>query len=505
MTHANRVPRLCTCLWAFALCVSFSVRGQSSLPPGPLELGLHQAFRLALEANKDLLVSRHALAAAEARVEAAEGEFDTIGFAESSYGMTDEPTVADPVGSADSDLGLLEAGVRKRFVTGTEVDVTGTSQYTEERSGTSALPERVRSDVSATVRQDLLRGFGSGTNRAPIVLARNNWLVSEQTLRDTAISTLFSVEQAYWDLHFAKADLQVRKTQLERAEALVSRAQSQVRVGEAAPIEVTRAQSSAAQQEVSLLFAQRTIHRVTHRLLRLLGILAPEAAFPLIETTDSPSLTPADVSLGKALATAIASRPDLAQAQLRIDSAGVREGVARNASLPEVQLYGSLHATGLDDRAGGSWDAATDGDTGAWEAGVVLEFPFRNRSARGTLRARQAETRQAEAAHAGLVETALRDVADGVADLQIARDRIGASGKARRLAATLLEAEEKSFSLGRSDSLDVLNAQAALAAAERDEIRGLVDHAIAYANLFRVQGNFLQAKGIAWDSGLGGE
>lgn len=495
-TQTTQTPRVSVLACCFIACAGALAQAQTI--PAPLRLRLRDAFRMALEANKDLRLSQYASEAAEARIEQAEGEFDTVGFAESSYGTTDEPTVTDPIGSADADNGLLEAGLRKRFVTGTELEVAGKTEYTEEHDSTSTLPERSRSQVAATVRQDLLRGFGVEANRAPIVLARNTWRVSEQALQETVINTLFSVEQAYWDLYFAKADLSVRKAQLERAEALVSRAQSQVRVGEAAPIEVTRAQSSAAQQEVSLLFARRTIHRVTHRLLRLLGMLVPDRPLPEIELTASPPSAAADIALERAFATAITCRPDLVQAQLRIDSAGVRERLAKNQFLPKVQIYGELRAIGLDDHAGGSWDAATDGDAGAWEAGVVLEFPFRNRSARGALRACEAERRQAEAARAGLVETALREVADGVADLRIARDRISASETARKLAAALLEAEEKSFSLGRSDSLDVLNAQAAFAAAERDEVRGVVDYAIAHANLLRVQGNLLEAKNIMW-------
>jgi outer membrane protein TolC len=65
------------------------------------------------------------------------------------------------------------------------------------------------------------------------------------------------------------------------------------------------------------------------------------------------------------------------------------------------------------------------------------------------------------------------------------------------LAERLLRAEEKYFSLGRSNSLDVLDAQAALAGAERDVILARTDYASALANLFRVQGDFLARKGIA--------
>ena len=73
-----------------------------------------------------------------------------------------------------------------------------------------------------------------------------------------------------------------------------------------------------------------------------------------------------------------------------------------------------------------------------------------------------------------------------------------AAGEARELAEKVLEAEEKSFALGRSDSLDVLNAQAALAAAERDEVLAQTDYAIAAANLFRVEGILVEQKGITF-------
>jgi outer membrane protein TolC len=65
------------------------------------------------------------------------------------------------------------------------------------------------------------------------------------------------------------------------------------------------------------------------------------------------------------------------------------------------------------------------------------------------------------------------------------------------LAGELLQAEEKSFRLGRSSSLDVLAAQQALAAAEREEVRSKVTYATALSALHVVRGDFLEAKGLA--------
>ena len=84
-----------------------------------------------------------------------------------------------------------------------------------------------------------------------------------------------------------------------------------------------------------------------------------------------------------------------------------------------------------------------------------------------------------------------------VNELEIARQRIATAQQSRELAADLLQGEEKSFRLGRSSSLDVLDAQQALASAEREEARAKVAYATSLSLLFAVRGDFVAAKGLA--------
>ncbi len=123
-------------------------------------------------------------------------------------------------------------------------------------------------------------------------------------------------------------------------------------------------------------------------------------------------------------------------------------------------------------------------------------MPWPNREARAGYRAARIERRQAAERAARLRQTVTRQVADALEDLATASDTLVQARQACELARRLLDAEEKSFSLGRAESFNVLSAQAAMATAERDDIRARTGYATSLANLYRVQGSLLEAKHI---------
>ncbi|MCK4283334.1 MAG: TolC family protein, partial [Candidatus Brocadiae bacterium] len=345
--------------------------------------------------------------------------------------------------------------------------------------------------------QDLLKDFGTGINRTSILIARNNWKVSEEELRNTTIQRLFEVERAYWDLYFAVADLGVSEMHLERARKLVKQAEALEEVGLSPAIDVTWAETMAAAQETAILQAQNRARKLRHRLLRVLGILDVERVGADFELADSPATEPVKASLAQAVRIAKQARPDYAQAELAIGNSELQRRFTKNQRLPTLQLFGEYGFAGMDDSLGDSVDVLDDGDFGSWQLGLRFAVPLPNRTARSEYRAAQLQYQQARVRLDALTETITREVADALADLEAAEKRIETTDRARRLAESLLSAEDMSYSLGRSDSLDVLDAQAALAAAERNEVRARTDYATALTNLYKVQGNLLEQKGIA--------
>jgi len=290
----------------------------------------------------------------------------------------------------------------------------------------------------------------------------------------------------------------VRGKQLARAQELVRIAKARVDVGDAPPIEITRAQSSAANQHVAIEVAGNRITKLRHELLQRMGVMAVAHADEAFDLADLPNTNAVAVSLAETMETASQLRPELAQVRWAIENAAYRERFARNQRLPSLQLYGEMSLLDLD----GEFDSNTmvpgEQDYYAWEVGVMLEMPLLNRTAKSNYRVARLERERVDLRAAALVETITREAADAIQEVNTAHARMASAAVARALSRRLLEAEEKSFNLGRAESFNVLDAQASLAASERDEVRARSDYAIAVANLYRVRGDLLNVKGIAF-------
>jgi outer membrane protein TolC len=462
----------------------------------PAELTLRQAFLFALRANKNIRVARLDRDAAEARIMGAEGEFDATLFAEVSHGRTNTPVAGVPLGEVDTDDANYAMGVRKRMVTGTDVELSAGTAYMRDRTGTATLNPQYAPDLFVEVSQDLLKDFGIDINRTEIDIATNDLAAAREAVRGSLISNLLEVEAAYWALYFAIEDLEVRRQQLGRAEELVRVAEARERAGEGAPIDITRAQASAALQSVQILTSRNQVNLLRNRLLRAMGIIDPELLGVEFVPADTPPEIPWETTVEEAATVAREFRPEVRQAELTIDNSDLAERLARNQRLPSLKLFGQYGVTGLGDDFGDGIDSARDDGFNSWAVGLAFEWPFPNRTARADYRVAAIERRVAGLEMESVVERVQREVADALDVLRTSWGRIETARESLEFATRLLRAEDKSFNLGRSDSTDVLTAQAALADAERDEVRARTDYAVALAALLAAQGNFLEAKGI---------
>lgn len=486
-----------------------SAPDDAGVPPGravpqktialPKKLTLKECLLLALRQNTDIAVASLGVDAADARTVSARGEFDPRVFAELSKGRSNSPVAEEPLGRTREAEGALSLGVQQRVPTGTTLELAASADYTREiGGGDTAVNPSYEPELKLSVSQDILKDFGIDINRTSILVAQNNAKIAREELRASVLDNLLEIERAYWELFFGQADLRVRQAQLERAQQLVRKAEAQVEVGISAPLDIVRARSSAASQNVAILQAQNTVTRLKHKILRLLGVLDVRAVEMDFGPADPPPEEVIHTSVEECLAAARKSRPDYLQVQSELKNAELARRLAKNQRLPALQLFGEYGLVGLGDDVRSSADVLGDGKDGSWRVGLRFEVPLPNRAGRGNYRAALSECRRAELRMRALGEKITREIADALANLHTNAQRIAAAREARGLAERVLRDEEVSFSLGRSTSLDVLGAQTALASAERDEVRARADYAIALAALFRAEGNLLERKGIAF-------
>ena len=317
------------------------------------------------------------------------------------------------------------------------------------------------------------------------------------------------MEDDYWELVFARGNVDVQKQAVDLAQRLYDDNKRQVEVGTLAPIEVVRAQAQVATAQQALILAQTAQLQEQTLLMSVItkNPTAPNLVNLEIVPTDSVTNPPPaeNLALNDAVNEALAKRPDVAQAKLTINADDINIQATRNALLPTLTLQGYMTGAGLGGNSksgtplvvvpGGLGDAFSQtflGNYPEFEAQLALTLPIRNRvaasdNARALLAQRQDQTRLQQA-----VNNVMVDVQNALITLQQDRPTVTAAQLTRELQQETLDAEQKKLDLGASTIFLVVTDQQALAAAAAAEVRAEANLEEAVVNLQRALGRTLE-------------
>lgn len=223
------------------------------------------------------------------------------------------------------------------------------------------------------------------------------------------------------------------------------------RAGEGTLVQVLTAQSQLADDQTALPPLHQQLSQATHMLALLVG-KAP-ADFT------APSLMLADLTLPAAIPLSMPSelvhrRPDILQAEADFHSATAAIGIAQARMFPDITLgttltQGSPH---LDDILKSSFRG--------YDLFAGLTAPIFHG---GTLKAERNEAideaKASDARYQQTVLSAFQQVADLLTALQHDRDALAANRQATDIAGHALRLSRRSFEVGNSGVLDIVDAQ----------------------------------------------
>jgi outer membrane protein TolC len=373
-----------------------------------------------------------------------------------------------------------------------QLGVSFETDRAKSSAGTAVEPLNYRSDVQLSVTQPILRGFSTdlAIPRIDILEAR---IASDHERQQLAVESAGVIEQtcdAYWDVveDLYAYDLQVRSH--KRAEDQLALTKRQIAAGTLPPSDIIAAQSTLAQRELGLVQAEEGIHAAWDQLRGVLHLAHDQWSRPILPT-DVPSFAPRATSLEKALETAVAHRPELAQAALDIQAQGLAIRQADNNNLPQIDLGLSGGLVGQDAHFRGALHQV--GSTDANELGVMLNLIWTplNRTARANADLERARYRVARAQREALVQQIWLAVREAVRQQRSAARQVIAAAKSRALAEQTLDLEQRKFLNGTSSNFLVAQRQGEVAAAQLAELTAVLGHEKARAALLRATGRLL--------------
>ena len=304
---------------------------------------------------------------------------------------------------------------------------------------------------------------------------------AQLSYKDARELVVLVVTNLYLQVVAGGSRLESARAQVETARAVYQQAVDRERTGVAARIDVVRAQVEMQAQQQRLLSVENELEKQKLTLAQAIGLPVGQR----FETTEAVPYGPLPpVTFEQALADAYRNRPDYLQAQALVRSADLARSAAVAGRFPTVRFDGDYGTLGLSPgNSHGTFTAATSLQIPIFQGGRVRADVLQQDVMLQERRAQVADLRNRIESE---IRTAFLDVNTAAQQVEVARSSVD-------LANEQLQLSRDRFAAGVTDTLEVVQSQEAVAAANETYISTLYAHNVAKASLARAVGVAEQA------------
>ena len=450
-----------------------------------------------------------------------------------TFVRTSNPQISDFVTGTNTliqDIESYNLNFSQGFTSGTTFNAGFTAFGSQNNNLRNLFNPTLTSDLSVSVSQRLLQGFGRAVNNRNIRIAKNNREIQDTQFEMQVIVTVSQLQNLYWDLVTFVEVASGRRADLELAELLVRNTKRQVELGLQPRFEITRVEAETTSYRRQVLDAENDIRRQQNVIKNAISKFGPTGAALLgveIVPTDrieAPQRGPVE-PVQDLVESALRSRPEIARTQMTLTNSRINIKGIRNAMLPSLDLTAFMRNNALAGTVNpqianipgvGAPNPFFTGGFGTAvgqlfrrnfpDYGVFLNLnvPLKNRQAQADMTRELLRLRQSDIRLRQEENNIKLDVTQAVESLRRARQNHEISKQARELREQMLEAERKRFALGSSSIFQIVQVQRDLAAARNDEINSLNGYIRARNELDRATGQVLERHGISIEAAYRG-
>ena len=451
---ASRVMSRAFPRWLFVLaaCAPALAQPAGGSPPQEPPVTVNMAQIVALVQDRSLLVkaSREGIRTAEARVAQARAlRFGRIGVDGSYLRLNDQIAISSPPVHVPM-LGGLSLAVPPVVIAPTDL-----------------LHVRLKAGLPL---------YTGGKISNAIAMARAGERASRSLSGEAQAAAILEAERFYLAVLLGREVVLLNERALDAYQRHLADAQTAHRLGTAANYDVIRAEAAVAEQEKRLTEARNRLELVEAALRTALDL--PEGApvaigGALFEPPEAPPVAEAE-------AAALRGHPGLQALRHKVEALERAERVEKAGYLPQVvAVAGKETLTSKLAQTDPNWFAGVRATWSLFEGG--------GRRARVAEKASDAAQARIELRHAE--EQVRLAVRSSLLEYESQKSALGSARKAAELGRESLRLATKRFQVGTGTSLEVLDANVALTAAETGIRNSLFQMMVAYLEVHRHAGD----------------
>lgn len=334
------------------------------------------------------------------------------------------------------------------------------------------LPPQMRNGGpdSSAVNRSFIAGVGMtafeldffGRVRNLSESAYQQYLSTEEARRTVQLGLIAQTAEAYFTLRSAQSLRDLTEKTLQARQGTLQLVQAQFNAGVASDLDLAQAKGQVDSVRANLVATERAMSQANNALALILGTPVPDglpAALPfgrdqLVQSI--PAGLPSQL---------LERRPDIIGAEHDLKSADARIGAARAAFFPRITL------TGLLGFASPELGSLFGSGTRYWQFAPQVQTPLFAGGVKGGLDLAKANQKIAVASYEKAIQTAFREVADGLAGEATYNRQLDAVRATEASALQALKLSQVRYETGVDSFLQVQTAQVNLYAVQQQFIQ----------------------------------
>ena len=297
-----------------------------------ISLNLEEAINLALQANRNISMSRFSVESRQLSLNSAQSEFALKFVPAANLDLSG--------GDSESDQSVsLGLSLRKKLESGTYVSVS---------PAITRADSQYDSEITFSLAQPLLRGFGKEVNLDSLRSAEYSSRAADRSFYITRINTVLETVSTVYQVILQKELIRLNESLVSRLRSYVEAARIKEKIGLSTAMDVYRAEISLSDAEDSLTLASEGYEDAIDNLKIILSlplqteldIFAP-LKFEIVR-----------IDLKEAEKIALKNRIDLEQAKDEVKETQRRKSIAKHNILPELNLIFGYTRYGSSDDFG---------------------------------------------------------------------------------------------------------------------------------------------------------
>jgi outer membrane protein TolC len=431
----------------------------------------------------------------------------SLGF---SIDRTDSPlnsTVVSGLPEVVSNSTAFQARFSQAFTTGSSLSIAFNNMRQNSTQERLVYNPDFVSQLSISLTQNLLSGFGRTVNRRFLEVAENETRIMREIVRLQVNTTLAQAQNTYWDLVAARDSVRVAEQSLAVARQFLGDVKTKEEIGTASGLDVLTAELEVAARQRDLATAEAALqmrevdlkNAISRNLADLVNSfqIEPTDALPEPKDSDIPKLS-------DALATAMGNRSEILQSEINLLTQDIAIRYVNNLLRPSLLIFANFGSSGLYGNrlaadAQGASMMLPGGISQAWRQvrnwrypeyaiGFSFSVNIHNRAIQADAYRAKLERQQTETGLQGARNAIALEVRKAAIGLDQSRARVEAAHKAAELSRQVSAAEEAKLLEGASTPYDVIRRQRDLLSAQYAEVQARANYAKALVELDRATG-----------------